>query len=191
MAKFYYKRSFRELLEEIDCLPSRNIEIYFVPGDEELFNDEDNYKIINEHVDDLVIHAAHFSHGLNPSSEDKKVREETLKYYKVCVDIISRLGYKYIILHSGIFSDTEDYDLAIKRNIEVFSELAKYSEGLGVEFLVENLVSHEGCSDFSYITYNIEGMKRILSVLDKDRFSVVFDFGHAIITAVIQSLDYK
>ncbi len=130
----------------------------------------------------------------NFSCSKSWVREQTLDYYKKCLEVCAEMGIARINVISGHMMDDTSYEQAWAWNREGFSAVAEYAASLGVTPCLHTLTPSE-----SRVVVTLDDTLKMLSEMDKPGARLQIDTADQNITdpnmsdsvrKVAQHLDY-
>lgn len=98
----------------------------------------------------------------------------------------AHLGVKWVVLHPGsapgVASDPEILDWTRRRNLEVFQDLLKTAEKVGVGIAIENMIAGKEMR----FGANVNDLLWLVNALNSPRVGVCWDTGHAELSGINQ-----
>lgn len=110
-------------------------------------------------------YAPHAGHGVD-------------EYLKSYVDIYSKLGAEWIVVHAG-YHFTKDKDARMKAGLERLKRVADYAEKKNARLLLENLNKEPQDAEVHYLGHTLEEWRYYWSLLDSPAFRLSFTVNHA------------
>ena len=131
----------RDLLKEIEWMADMGFEFVDLTLEPPLASarDLDPAKvgaILREHHLDAVGHTAYY---LPLCSPFESLRHAAVEELKLCVEIFSALGVKWMNLHPGSQAPLHDRRFIIERNVQSIRELLPAAQQHGIGLMIENL----------------------------------------------------
>jgi hexulose-6-phosphate isomerase len=121
--------------------------------------------------------AAGLTWGANPCSDDKSVRENSLKMHEAALQRASWLGAKAMLYVPGVVAgpignEIVRYDKAVERAREAAKRLTETAEKVGVDLCAENVWNGLFYSPLEFIDF--------VDSIGSDRFGMYFDVGNTL-----------
>ena len=119
--------------------------------------------------------ASGMSWGFNPTSDDKAVREKSLKLHTAALQRAAWLGCKAMlfvpgVVKSPIAADIIRYDTAVQRAKDAVAHLLEVAEKVGVDLCVENV--------WNGLFYSPVEFAEFIDQFKSERCAIYFDVGN-------------
>ena len=138
-------------------------------------------EIIRKKIDDSGIFvdsiATGMSWGVSPTSNDRSIREKSIKLHQDALKVASFLDCKALlfvpgVVKSPISTDIVRYDRALDRLREAINQMLPIAEDLNVDLCIENV--------WNGFFYSPIELRDFVDSFDSDRLGVYLDIGNLI-----------
>jgi sugar phosphate isomerase/epimerase len=120
----------------------------------------------------------HTLSAVNVAEYSPYVAAATDDYLKAYVDIYTKLGAKWIVVHAG-YHFTSDKDLRMEAGLERLKRIADYAERKGALILLENLNKEPKDSEVHYLAHTVEEWRYYYERIQSPAFGLSFTANHA------------
>lgn len=135
-----------------------------------------------------AVHALHEKHGIhlglhtssavNVAETSPYVGDAVDTYLKAYVDIYTRIGAEWIVVHAG-YHFGKDRDARMKAGLERLKRVADYAEKKKVRLLLENLNKEPADAEVHYLAHTLEEWRYYWGLLASPYFRLSFTMNHA------------
>ena len=142
---------------------------------------KDECEIIRKKIDDSGIFvdsiATGMSWGVSPTSNDRSIREKSIKLHQDALKVASFLDCKALLFVPGVVKspispDIVRYDKALDRLREAINQMLPIAEDLNVDLCMENV--------WNGFFYSPIELRDFVDSFDSDRLGVYLDIGNLI-----------
>lgn len=177
------------------------------------FSRPDAFELLEKETEEMIalskkysveIRSFHVPFGVNefyafkPSSLDDGERERTLDYTKRIVNIVSKAGVRYLVIHGSLRVRNEDRPKHLDVFIDYLRKLADYCKPFGISIAVETLKPRcigNGLYEHKYIMEHVERDNVGICfdsnhLLDEDNYEFLEGVGQYIITTHLSDFDH-
>jgi sugar phosphate isomerase/epimerase len=120
----------------------------------------------------------HTSSAVNVAEYAPHASEGVDEYLKAYVDIYSKLGAQWIVVHAG-FHFTKDKETRMKAGLERLKRIADYAEKKKVQLLLENLNKEPEDAEVHYLAHTLEEWRYYWGLLSSPAVRLSFTVNHA------------
>ena len=120
----------------------------------------------------------HTSSAVNVAEIAPHASEGVDEYLKSYVDVYSRLGAEWIVVHAG-FHFTKDKEVRMKAGLERLKRIAAYAERKNVRLLLENLNKEPAEAEVHYLAHTLEEWRYYWGLLASPAVRLSFTVNHA------------
>ena len=120
----------------------------------------------------------HTSSAVNVAEIAPHASEGVDEYLKSYVDVYSRLGAEWIVVHAG-FHFTKDKEVRMKAGLERLKRMAAYAERKNVRLLLENLNKEPAEAEVHYLAHTLEEWRYYWGLLASPAVRLSFTVNHA------------
>ena len=100
------------------------------------------------------------------------------EYLKAYIDIYSKLGAKWIVVHAG-YHFSSDKELRMEAGLERLKRIAAYAGRNGALILLENLNKEPENSEVHYLAHTVEEWRYYYERIQSPAFGLSFTANHA------------
>jgi sugar phosphate isomerase/epimerase len=116
-------------------------------------------------------------------------------YLKSYVDVYSRLGAEWIVIHAG-YHFTKDKEVRMKAGLERLKRIADYAERKKVRLLLENLNKEPAEAEVHYLGHTLDEWRYYWGLLSSPAVRLSFTVNHAHlvpegVTGFAEALDFS
>jgi len=120
----------------------------------------------------------HTSSAVNVAEYAPHAGDGVDEYLKAYVDIYSKLGAEWIVVHAG-YHFTKDKETRMKAGLERLKRVAGYAEKNNVRLLLENLNKEPAEAEVHYLGHTLEEWQYYWGLLASPCFKLSFTVNHA------------
>jgi sugar phosphate isomerase/epimerase len=120
----------------------------------------------------------HTSSAVNVAEYSPHVSEAVDEYLKSYVDIYSRLGAEWIVMHAG-YHFSKDKPLRMQAGLERLKRIAGYAEKKKARILLENLNKEPEDAEVHYLAHTLEEWRYYWELLSSPAVRLSFTVNHA------------
>jgi sugar phosphate isomerase/epimerase len=120
----------------------------------------------------------HTSSAVNVAEYSPYVSDAVDAYLKSYVDIYSRLGAEWIVMHAG-YHFSKDKPLRMQAGLERLKRVVAYAEKKNVRILLENLNKEPGDAEVHYLAHTLEEWRYYWELLSSPAVRLSFTVNHA------------
>ena len=120
----------------------------------------------------------HTSSAVNVAEYAPHAGDGVDEYLKAYVDIYSKLGAEWIVVHAG-YHFTKDKETRMKAGLERLKRIAGYAEKNNVRLLLENLNKEPAEAEVHYLGHTLEEWQYYWGLLASPSFKLSFTVNHA------------
>jgi sugar phosphate isomerase/epimerase len=120
----------------------------------------------------------HTSSAVNVAEIAPHAGEGVDEYLKSYVDVYSRLGAEWIVVHAG-FHFTKDKEVRMKAGLERLKRIAGYAEKKNARLLLENLNKEPADAEVHYLAHTLEEWRYYWTLLSSPAVRLSFTVNHA------------
>lgn len=120
----------------------------------------------------------HTSSAVNVAEYAPHAGDGVDAYLKGYVDIYSKLGAEWIVVHAG-YHFTKDKDARMKAGLERLKRIAGYAEKKKARLLLENLNKEPAQAEVHYLGHTLEEWQYYWGLLASPSFKLSFTVNHA------------
>jgi sugar phosphate isomerase/epimerase len=120
----------------------------------------------------------HTSSAVNVAEYAPHAAEGVDEYLKSYVDIYSKLGAEWIVVHAG-YHFTKDKDVRMKAGLERLKRIADYAEKKNARILLENLNKEPKDAEVHYLAHTLEEWRYYWVLLSSAAVRLSFTVNHA------------
>ncbi|HZN23270.1 MAG TPA: TIM barrel protein [Burkholderiales bacterium] len=120
----------------------------------------------------------HTSSAVNVAEIAPHAGEGVDEYLKSYVDVYSRLGAEWIVVHAG-FHFTKDKEVRMKAGLERLKRMAAYAEKKNARLLLENLNKEPADAEVHYLAHTLEEWRYYWTLLASPAVRLSFTVNHA------------
>ena len=120
----------------------------------------------------------HTLSAVNVAEYSPYVGEAVDEYLKAYVDVASRLGAEWIVVHAG-YHFTDDKDQRMQASLARLRRVVDYAEKKQVLILLENLNKEPEEAEVRYLAHTIEEWRYYFERIDSPSFRLSFTANHA------------
>jgi len=120
----------------------------------------------------------HTSSAVNVAEIAPHASEGVDEYLKSYVDVYSRLGAEWIVVHAG-YHFTKDKEVRMKAGLERLKRIAAYAEKKNVRLLLENLNKEPAEAEVHYLAHTLEEWRYYWTLLSSPAVRLSFTVNHA------------
>ena len=120
----------------------------------------------------------HTSSAVNVAEIAPHAGEGVDEYLKSYVDVYSRLGAEWIVVHAG-FHFTKDKEVRMKGGLERLKRMAAYAEKKNARLLLENLNKEPADAEVHYLAHTVEEWRYYWTLLASPAVRLSFTVNHA------------
>lgn len=136
----------------------------------------------------------HTSSAVNVAENAPHAGDGVDAYLKAYVDIYSKLGAEWIVVHAG-YHFTNDKENRMTAGLERLKRIADYAEKKKARLLLENLNKEPAEAEIHYLGHNLEEWRYYWGLLASPSFKLSFTVNHAHlipegVTGFVDALDF-
>ena len=120
----------------------------------------------------------HTASAVNVAEYSPYVGEAVDEYLKRYVDIYSRLGAEWIVMHAG-YHFSKDKPLRMQAGLERLKRIAGYAEKKNARILLENLNKEPEDAEVHYLAHTLEEWRYYWGLLSSPAVRLSFTVNHA------------
>jgi sugar phosphate isomerase/epimerase len=120
----------------------------------------------------------HTSSAVNVAEIAPHASEGVDEYLKSYVDVYSRLGAEWIVVHAG-YHFTKDKEVRMKAGLERLKRIAAYAEKKNARLLLENLNKEPAEAEVHYLAHTLEEWRYYWTLLSSPAVRLSFTVNHA------------
>lgn len=120
----------------------------------------------------------HTLSAVNVAEYSPYVGDAVDEYLKSYIDIYSKLGAEWIVMHAG-YHFSKDKELRMKTGLERLKRIAGYAERKKARILLENLNKEPEDAEVHYLAHTIEEWRYYWGLLSSPAFRLSFTVNHA------------
>ena len=120
----------------------------------------------------------HTSSAVNVAEIAPHAGEGVDEYLKSYVDVYSRLGAEWIVVHAG-YHFTKDKEVRMKAGLERLRRIATYAEKKNALLLLENLNKEPAEAEVHYLAHTLEEWRYYWTLLSSPAVRLSFTVNHA------------
>jgi sugar phosphate isomerase/epimerase len=120
----------------------------------------------------------HTSSAVNVAEIAPHASEGVDEYLKSYVDVYSRLGAEWIVVHAG-YHFTKDREVRMKAGLERLKRIAAYAEKKNARLLLENLNKEPAEAEVHYLAHTLEEWRYYWTLLSSPAVRLSFTVNHA------------
>ena len=120
----------------------------------------------------------HTSSAVNVAEYSPYVSEAVDQYLKSYIDIYSKLGAEWIVMHAG-YHFSKDKPLRMQAGLERLKRTAAYAEKKNVRLLLENLNKEPADAEVHYLAHTLEEWRYYWELLSSPAVGLSFTVNHA------------
>ena len=120
----------------------------------------------------------HTSSAVNVAEYAPHAAQGVDEYLKSYVDIYSKLGAEWIVVHAG-YHFTKDKDVRMKAGLERLRRLGDYAEKKNARILLENLNKEPHDAEVHYLAHTLEEWRYYWPLLNSPAVRLSFTVNHA------------
>jgi len=120
----------------------------------------------------------HTLSAVNVAEYSPHVGDAVDAYLKSYVDIYSRLGAEWIVVHAG-YHFSNDKPLRMQAGLERLKRIAAYAETKGARILLENLNKEPEDAEVHYLAHTLEEWRYYWALLSSPAVRLSFTVNHA------------
>ncbi len=120
----------------------------------------------------------HTLSAVNVAEYSPYVSDAVEEYLKAYIDIYSKLGAKWIVVHAG-YHFTSDKELRMEAGLERLKRIAAYAESKGALILLENLNKEPEDAEVHYLAHTVEEWRYYFERIQSPAFGLSFTANHA------------
>ena len=120
----------------------------------------------------------HTLSAVNVAEYSPYVSDAVDEYLKSYVDIYSRLGAEWIVMHAG-YHFSKDKPLRMQTGLERLKRIAEYAERKKARILLENLNKEPADAEVHYLAHTLEEWRYYWELLSSSAVGLSFTVNHA------------
>jgi sugar phosphate isomerase/epimerase len=120
----------------------------------------------------------HTSSAVNVAEYSPYVSDAVDEYLKSYVDIYSRLGAEWVVMHAG-YHFSKDKPLRMQSGLERLKRIAGYAEKKKARILLENLNKEPEDAEVHYLAHTLEEWRYYWDLLSSSAVRLSFTVNHA------------
>jgi sugar phosphate isomerase/epimerase len=120
----------------------------------------------------------HTASAVNVAEYSPYVAEAVDQYLRAYIDIYSKLGAEWIVVHAG-YHFTSDKEMRIAAGLERLKRVVDYAEKRNALLLLENLNKEPADAEVHYLAHTVEEWRFYFDRIQSPAFKLSFTVNHA------------